>query len=83
MSVNLTEESLEQKIVEINKALNEIKNAQKYLAVMEHKNNGVLMKKICKLQEYNEISDMTNQIFEKRISNIEYTLNELVKRLSA
>lgn len=83
MSVNETENSIEQKIVEINNALNEIKNVQHYLFLMEHKNNKILMKKISKLQEYNEISDITNQVFETRISNIEETLNKLMKKLSA
>ena len=30
-----------------------------------------IMKKLMKMQEYNEISDMTNQVFEMRLSNIE------------
>lgn len=29
------------------------------------------MQKLMKNQEYNEISDMTNQVFEMRLSNIE------------
>ena len=29
------------------------------------------MQKLMKMQEFNEISDMTNQVFEMRLSNIE------------
>ena len=29
------------------------------------------MQKLMKMQEYHEISDMTNQVFEMRLSNIE------------
>ena len=37
----------------------------------ELKNFSVIMQKLMKNQEYNEISDMTNQVFEMRLSNIE------------
>lgn len=83
MPVDLADDSLEEKIEIINENLNEIKNLQKNVILMEHKNNTTLMKKISKLQEYNEINDITNQIFEQRICNIEQSLNELVKKLSA
>ena len=83
MPVDLADDSLEEKIEIKNENLNEIKNLQKNVILMEHKNNTTLMKKISKLQEYNEINDITNQIFEQRICNIEQSLNELVKKLSA
>ena len=83
MSLYVEEGSLEEKIVQINETLNEVKKVQKYLVIMENRNNTVLMKKVDKLQEFNEISDMTNQIFEKRISNIEITLEQLISKLSA
>ena len=35
------------------------------------KNFKVIMQKLMKMQEFNEISDMTNQVFEMRLSNIE------------
>ena len=35
------------------------------------KNFEVTMKKLMKMEEYNKISDMTNQVFEMRLSNIE------------
>ena len=35
------------------------------------KSNKVIIQKLMKIGEYNEISDMTNQVFEMRLSNIE------------
>ena len=37
------------------------------------------MRKFAKIREFNEINDMTNQVFEKRISNIENLLQRIVK----
>lgn len=83
MPDNLTQKSLGEKIEVINENLNEIKNIQKDLIEFEQKNNAVLMKKIRKLQEYNEVSDITNQVFEKRICNIEKLLKKIIEKLSA
>lgn len=83
MSLYVEDGSLEEKIVQINEALKEVKDIQKYLVIMENRNNKILMKKIDKLQEFNEISDMTNQVFETRISNIETSLEQLISKLSA
>lgn len=58
-------------IEEINVLLNEIKNEQENLSEQTQKNFKVVMQKLMKMQEYNEISDMTNQVFEMRLSNIE------------
>lgn len=41
------------------------------LSEQTQKNFKVIMQKLMKMQEYNEISDMTNQVFEMRLSNIE------------
>ena len=45
----------------------------KYGALSKQTQNNfkVIMKKLMKMGEYNEISDMTNQVFEIRLSNIE------------
>ena len=83
MPVDLADDSLEEKIEVINENLNEIKNVQQNVVLLNHKNNTILMKKLNKLQEYNEINDITNQVFEQRICNIENSLSELVKKLSA
>lgn len=58
-------------IEEINELLNELKNEQVNLSEQTQKNFKVIMQKLMKMQEYNEISDMTNQVFELRLSNIE------------
>lgn len=58
-------------IEEINVVLNELKNGQELLSNQSQKNFKEIMKKLMKMQEYNEISDMTNQVFEMRLSNIE------------
>lgn len=58
-------------IEEINVVLNELKDGQELLSSQSQKNFKEIMKKLMKMQEYNEISDMTNQVFEMRLSNIE------------
>ncbi len=58
-------------IEEINVILNELKDGQELLSNQSQKNFKEIMKKLMKMQEYNEISDMTNQVFEMRLSNIE------------
>lgn len=58
-------------IEEIKILLNELKNEQENLSETVQKNFKVIMQKLMKMQEYNEISDMTNQVFEMRLSNIE------------
>lgn len=58
-------------IEEINELLNQLKNEQQNLSEQTQKNFKVIMQKLMKMQEYNEISDMTNQVFEMRLSNIE------------
>lgn len=58
-------------IEEINETLNELKIGQELLSSQSQKNFKEIMKKLMKMQEYNEISDMTNQVFEMRLSNIE------------
>ena len=55
----------------INETLNELKNGQINLSENLQKNFEIIMNKLMKLQEYNKISDITNQVFEMRMSNIE------------
>lgn len=78
---NLRKEDTELRevIIQINEVLNEIKNEQINVRKMVEQNHKVNMKKFSKLLEYNEISDMTNQVFEKRISSIEKLLYEIFK----
>lgn len=58
-------------IEEIKALLNVVKEEQVSLSEQTQKNFKVIMQKLMKMQEYNEISDMTNQVFEMRLSNIE------------
>ena len=58
-------------IEEIYVLLNEIKEEEQSLAENVQKKFNVIMNKIMKMEEYNKISDMTNQAFEMRLSNIE------------
>ena len=80
MSKNESEkETLETLIAQINELLNEIKNEQKNLKEAVANNHKVNMQKFSKLLEYDEILDMTNTIFEKRLSSIEKLLYEVFK----
>lgn len=66
-------------IEEINELLNDIRNEQINLSESLQKNFSVIMSKLMKMQEYNKIEDMTNQVFEMRMSNIE----DLLFKISA
>lgn len=72
-------ETLETLITQINELLNEIKNEQKNMNMTLEKNHKVNMQKFSKLLEYDEICDMTNTLFEKRLSSIEKLLYEVFK----
>lgn len=80
MSEKREDITLKELIEQINEVLNEIKNEQINAKKMIEQNHKVNMKKFSKLIEYDEISDMTNQIFEKRISSIEKLLYEVFKK---
>lgn len=75
--------ALENKIEKIIEILNELKNHQQKELQLLQNNHTINIKKLNKLQEYNKILDMTNQVFEIRISGIEAALKELNKNLSA
>ena len=72
----LKNEQLEQFLNEINELLNEIKNGQEKLFQNVEQYHKVNMKNFEKLRDFNEICDMTNQVFETRLSNIEQILKE-------
>ena len=80
MSVN-EKNKMENQIEEIQVAINEIKEDEKKILELLQKNHGVNMKKLMKLQEYNQIDDMTNQVFEMRLSNIENFLYKIENKL--
>ena len=72
-------ETLEALITQINELLVEIKNEQKNMKKTLESNHKVNMQKFSKLLEYNEICDMRNTLFEKRLSSIEKLLYEVFK----
>ena len=74
-----TLENLETLITQINELLNEIKKEQVNLKKDIANNHKVNMQKFSKLIEYTKIADMTNTVFEKRISSIEKLLYEVFK----
>lgn len=76
-NANLT---LKQLITEIEGILNEIKNEQTKISNNVEKNHKINMQKFSKLIEFNEICDMTNQIFERRLSAIEGKLNSIIEK---
>ena len=72
--------TLKQLITEINVLLNELKNEQIEITKNIEKNHKVNMQKFSKLIEFNEICDMTNQVFERRLSAIESKLNSIIQK---
>lgn len=68
-------------IEKINELLNEIKNEQKNLSENVQKNFVSILNKLMKIQEYNKIEDMTNQVFEMRMSNIEDMLFKISAKI--
>lgn len=73
------QETLKSLIAQIQELLNELKNEQNNIAKNLNKHHSVTMQKLQKLKEFDEIADMTNQVFERRISNIEKMLKEKTK----
>lgn len=72
-------ESLETLISQINELLNGIKEEQIKLKKDVANNHKTNMQKFSKLIEYTKIADMTNTVFEQRISSIEKLLYEVFK----
>ena len=68
-------------IEEINEILNEVKNEQTNLSENLQKNFSTIISKLMKMQEYNKIADMTNQVFEMRMSNIEDLLFKISSKI--
>lgn len=72
-------EPLEAIITQIIELLNEIKDEQIEMKQIINNNHKTNMQKFVKLIEFNEISDMTNTVFERRIASIEKLLYEVFK----
>lgn len=68
---------LEEKFIkEVEELLIQIIEEQEKQGKLLEKHHKVSMKNFSKLREYNEIADMTNQVFEKRITHIEEILSK-------
>ena len=79
--MNLLEENYND-IKQIKEVINEIKyNQQKTIQIVE-KNHKTNMKRIEKLQEFNEINDMTNTVFEERLLRIEKLLDDIYSKIA-
>ena len=72
----LNDGKIEEFLNEVNELLNEIKEEQTKLTKDVAQYHKVNMKNFQKLKEFNEICDMTNQIFETRLLNIEQILKQ-------
>lgn len=65
------EQNLSCKIEEIYSILDEIQLNQVEMLLSIQKNQSIIIKKIEKLQEYNEIDDMNNSLFDQKLTRIE------------
>lgn len=65
------EQNLSSKIEEIYSILDEIQLNQVEMLLSIQKNQSLIIKKIEKLQEYNEIDDMNNSLFDQKLTKIE------------
>lgn len=73
-------QTLESLIAEIQELLNEVKNEQTNIAKEVERHHKVTMKKLDKLREFDEIADMTNVVFERRLSSIEQALMKMLSQ---
>ena len=62
---------------------NETKNEIIQSLKKQQKDLKTILRKIEKMQEFHEINDMTNQIFERRLSEIEEELNQMNQKIKA
>ena len=62
---------------------NETKNEIIQSLKKQQKDLKTILRKIEKMQEFHEINDMSNQIFERRLSGIEEELNQMNQKIKA
>ena len=65
------EQNLSSKIEEIYSILDEIQLNQVEMLLSIQKNQSIIIKKIEKLEKYNEIDDMNNSLFDQKLTRIE------------
>ena len=75
------EQTLALILEEINKKLDVIINEQKDIKEKIEKNHIIAMKRINKLQEYNEIDEMRVQLLNEHVNKIAKVVLEIEKRL--
>lgn len=77
----INEETLAVIFEELNKKLDEVINKQKDLEKELKRNNKVIMQRINKVQEYNEIDDMRCKVSNSQLNAILKRIIELEERL--
>ncbi len=77
----LNDGKIEEFLNEVNELLNEIKNEQTKLTENVEQHHKINMRNFEKLKDFNEICDMTNQVFETRLLNIEQILREKLMKM--
>ena len=77
----LNDGKIEEFLNEVNELLNEIKNEQTKLTENVEQYHKINMRNFEKLKDFNEICDMTNQVLETRLSNIEQILKEKLMKM--
>ena len=75
------EETLAVKIDILNEKLDYIINKQKEAEKELQNNNKVVMQRINKIQEYNEIDDMRNTVLNNKLNTIMKRIVEIDKKL--
>lgn len=75
------EQTLAKTIETLNRKLDEIMNKQKEIQEELQKNNKVLMQRINKLQEFNEIDDMRCKVSSKQLNVILKRVIEIEQKL--
>ena len=82
MAKNNIQSSNETEITKIKEIVNELNFRQAVILNVVQNNHKITMKKLQKLQEYNEIDDMVNNVFESRITQIEEILNDINSKIA-
>ena len=72
----LKQKLIVEKMERIYQLLYELQCNEIELFISIQKNQNVIIKKLNKLQEYNEIDDMTNALVDRRLLNIEQKLSK-------
>lgn len=75
------EEALAALLEQINEKLNAVMKAQEDIKNEIEQKNKIIMQRINKLQEYNEIDDMRNKVLNEHIDKIAKMILEINERL--